>query len=513
VKQQAEYIGKHTSMDVGQYTGSMGVDDWPKAQWEEEFEKNHILVMTMTIFKNLLLQSVLRFEQVNLLVFDECHHAVKNHDYVQIMRRYKDSCSDLSPTRFLGLTASLIPSKCKPGDLTKKIEELERTLHSRSQTARDLSEVAKYATNPEEISLDFVPSTEDKKVTKVKAILEDLLNFLALFPKHLRESEIYKFVKLNFDDCHHILMNLGIWCAHEFACKAQTDIAEEIQECNGYFKGETDKMLIHLGHTKMKLFEKESSCWKIDKYRTIHMTNKVRQLLNYLGDAAVTSGDISMTPPSQRHFNGSRGRGNGAGEGRGKLLGIIFTERRTTAVLLRDLLRKQSQEGAEDLSHICCDCVVGHNDTSVGTYLRREARMGIKRQEDVLNKFRRGDINLLVSTSVVEEGVDVPRCNMVIRFDFPQNLRSYVQSKGRARAKKSQYILLIPEDEAGKLKSDLQNYNKLVEELEVVCHDRHVEEDEKILKQLQDKVKPYRNAHGATATINSCLSTVHQYVT
>ena len=505
MKQQAEYIEKHTSMEVGQYTGSMNVDDWSKEQWDAEFEKNHIFVMTMTIFKNLLLQNVLRFKQVNLLAFDECHHAVKNHDYVQIMRRYSDSCDELDPTRFLGLTASLIPSKCKPGELTKKIEELEKTLHSRAQTARDLSEVAKYATNPEEICISFVPSTYDGDVCKLNAMLEDLLSFLASFPKIQRESEIYKFVKLNFDDYHHILVNLGIWCAHEFACKALKDIADEIEECKGYFKNDIDKMLIHLGHTKMTLFKKESCQLVSGKLGTIHMTDKVRKLLYHLGDMAITSGEIEVSPRSQRNS-----KVGCVSECREKLRGIVFTERRTTAALLRDLLQKQVLMGAEDMKHIRCDCVVGHNDTSVGTYLRREARMNIKRQEDVLNKFRRGDINLLVSTSVVEEGVDVPMCNAVIRFDFPQNLRSYVQSKGRARAKNSMYVLLIPQDEVGKLRPQLDDYNSLVKELEIVCHDRHVEDDEVILQQLRDMVEPYRNSHGATATIDSSLSTVHK---
>ena len=41
--------------------------------------------------------------------------------------------------------------------------------------------------------------------------------------------------------------------------------------------------------------------------------------------------------------------------------------------------------------------------------------------------------NTLVSTNVVEEGLDVRSCNLVIKFDFPDNFRSYVQSKGRTQ--------------------------------------------------------------------------------
>ena len=50
-----------------------------------------------------------------------------------------------------------------------------------------------------------------------------------------------------------------------------------------------------------------------------------------------------------------------------------------------------------------------------------------RRLEQVLGKFRKGELNLLISTSVVEEGLDVQKCNLVIKYDFPLTFRSYVQ--------------------------------------------------------------------------------------
>lgn len=52
-------------------------------------------------------------------------------------------------------------------------------------------------------------------------------------------------------------------------------------------------------------------------------------------------------------------------------------------------------------------------------------------------------VNLLFATDVVEEGIDVPHCSSVIRFDLPKTVRSYVQSRGRARQTESQYILML----------------------------------------------------------------------
>jgi endoribonuclease Dicer len=56
--------------------------------------------------------------------------------------------------------------------------------------------------------------------------------------------------------------------------------------------------------------------------------------------------------------------------------------------------------------------------------------------------FSKMQVNLLFTTDVAEEGIHIPDCSCVIRFDLPRTTRSYVQSRGRAR-QDSQYILMI----------------------------------------------------------------------
>lgn len=502
VKQQAEYITRHTCLVVGHYSGDMGVDRWSKDRWLVELKQNHVLVMTMTIFKNLLLTGFLKLSQVNLVVFDECHHAVKNHDYVQIMRMFKEHIEegdDAIPRR-LGLTASLIPSKCKPGDIEKKIRELEEILMCRSQTAEDLQEVARYATNPDEKIYLFKSSSVDGNITSLKSVLEDSVNFLELFKRKEKVGDMYDQVKLYLDDCLHILTNLGVWCANKFAFEGLQVLEMTINDTGGIYSSDWDRGLLHLGWTQLKIFTEKSNAIleqsEHDGGEDALLTPKVQHLLHFIGNSSEKM--IAEMAPLDRDTR--------------KLRGIVFVERRTTAVQLTKLIQQRSKLDA-DLRHISCDYVVGHNEGRRGTHLRREAHMTTSKQDAVLGKFRNGHVNVLIATSVVEEGVDVPKCNLVLRFDFPPNFRSYIQSKGRARARMSQYILYIEDgEEKERRQHDLDDYHVLEKELQNICQGRIVPGEEEILRRMEEFVEPYMpyGKDGAKALLGSSLATVHR---
>ena len=53
--------------------------------------------------------------------------------------------------------------------------------------------------------------------------------------------------------------------------------------------------------------------------------------------------------------------------------------------------------------------------------------------------------NLLVATDIAQEGLDMPACNFVIRYNFVSNEIGTVQSKGRARAEQSECFLIVEE--------------------------------------------------------------------
>lgn len=69
--------------------------------------------------------------------------------------------------------------------------------------------------------------------------------------------------------------------------------------------------------------------------------------------------------------------------------------------------------------------------------------MSIKDQINALDRFRGGQINCIFATQVAEEGIDVPDCDLIIRFDLYDSAIQYIQSKGRARQINSTYITMF----------------------------------------------------------------------
>lgn len=63
-----------------------------------------------------------------------------------------------------------------------------------------------------------------------------------------------------------------------------------------------------------------------------------------------------------------------------------------------------------------------------------------------MEKFRTGELNLLCATQVAEEGLDFQACNLIIRFDNLTTFKGYVQSRGRARKKDSEFVVMIKRD-------------------------------------------------------------------
>lgn len=69
-----------------------------------------------------------------------------------------------------------------------------------------------------------------------------------------------------------------------------------------------------------------------------------------------------------------------------------------------------------------------------------------KEQEKVLKRFGNHDLNVLISTSIAEQGLNVPECEVVIRYLYVTSDISRRQAHGRARKKDSKCYLIAEEN-------------------------------------------------------------------
>ncbi|XP_025927030.1 probable ATP-dependent RNA helicase DHX58 isoform X2 [Apteryx rowi] len=113
--------------------------------------------------------------------------------------------------------------------------------------------------------------------------------------------------------------------------------------------------------------------------------------------------------------------------------GIVFTRTRQSAHSLRSWLKDTASLRGLDIRAAVL--------TGAG-YSNQTKHMTQNEQQDVIELFRKGDLNLLFSTSVAEEGLDIPECNIVVRYGLMTNEIAMMQARGRARAENSVYSIL-----------------------------------------------------------------------
>lgn len=83
VFQQYAAIKQQISHPVAWFCGAQGTDNWNQELWKTKFADNLIIVCTAEVLAQCLMHSFVRMDQINLLIFDEAHHAKKNHPYAK----------------------------------------------------------------------------------------------------------------------------------------------------------------------------------------------------------------------------------------------------------------------------------------------------------------------------------------------------------------------------------------------------------------------------------------------
>jgi endoribonuclease Dicer len=372
--------------------GAVGPSLWAKATWDKQFANNMVIVCTAEVLVQCLMHSFISISMINLLIFDEAHHTKSNHPYARLIKDYYLHEPDVAKRpRIFGMTASPVDANV---DVRQAAMELETLLHCKIATTSDLSLLANHITRPEE------------EIARYSPLLKP---FETPFHQELRSryGHVQAFQKL-FHDSKFFSSELGPWASDvywSFAFSEDESRKIQLREERVHHRKET-KSVEELDK-EIKELQEAAEYVKDHNFgapNLADLSSKVAVLNNYL------QGYYERTADSRC---------------------IVFVERRQTARLLSIIFKYL---GGPNLHG---EILVG-NGTTVG-----DQKVSVRTQFLTIKKFRKGELNCLFATSVAEEGLDIPQCNLVVRFDLYKTMIGYVQSRGRARHRNSKYLHMV----------------------------------------------------------------------
>ncbi len=391
--------------DIVVFTGAVRPDDradlWKSAS---------VVCATPQVIENDLVGNRISLADVTHITFDECHRATGNYSYNYIADRYHQDAADPLVT---GMSAS-------PGGDKEEILTVCQNLGLRDVAVmtEDDADVAEHT---------YYTSVEWEHVELPEPVIEirDALNdVIADRLTTLKELGVTRTTDPNLS-------------------QSQLDgIRAKLQELINNDKSE--------GYQGMSA---HAEIMKLRRAVELVETQSVESLRRYFErqrDAANSSGSSKA---SQRFVSEPRVKESMR---RAAAFDDLHPKFRRTRILLaqtlgiedgeRVIVFTESRDTAETLTSFLADHFdvrrfVGQGD--------KEGSSGMTQteQRETLDAFRDGEFNVLVSTSVAEEGLDVPDVDLVLFYEpVPKGIRS-IQRKGRTgRASEGRVVVLIAED-------------------------------------------------------------------
>jgi endoribonuclease Dicer len=181
------------------FCGDMGCDLWSRERWKEHFDKNMVIVCTAEVLRQCLHHSFISMDKINLLIFDEAHHAKKDHAYARIIKDFylseRKGC--LRPKIF-GMTASPVDARV---DVRRAAAELEGLLNSEIATAKD-GTLAGYTISSKQEQLAKYATLGPRFETPLYQMMYENFKLNPVFKKPLLYS-------------HQASRDLGAWCSDQ----------------------------------------------------------------------------------------------------------------------------------------------------------------------------------------------------------------------------------------------------------------------------------------------------------
>lgn len=386
----------------------------PAKKRKDIYEDKQIVNATPQTIENDVLTGNLSLKEFDLVIFDEAHRAVGDYAYVFInLQLQKQNPSAL----VVALTAS-------PGSEEEKIQDVCKNLSIKNiEIKNNEDEDVKPYIN--EIEIDWVKVDLPEEFMKIKELLENFQKKQLIFLKkvHIAKTENKKYYNrvrilemqrdirkyLTSGNAHPIHYSAASKCAALLKIAHAEELVETqgIGSLNIYFnkveedarrgKSKASGLIINDDNIKeaiiltRKLFDSKIQHPKYKELKKIIL----EQLKN--------------KPESKI---------------------LVFNHYRESIKEVVKFLEKEKE--------IRVSRFIGQATKN------NEKGMNQKKQQEVLDKLKNGEFNTLVTSSVAEEGLDIPAVELVIFFEpVPSEIRT-IQRRGRTgRFSKGRNVILM----------------------------------------------------------------------
>jgi Fanconi anemia group M protein len=387
------------------------------------FNNNQVIFFTPQTLRNDLVKRKYTLQNTALIIFDEAHHASGDYPYTMIADEYIEQNPDGT---ILALTASPGSSKDKITLLCENLHIPLENIHIRTRTDTDVKQYLK----PMDVYKIGVNLTAlmSEIYSVILVVLEERLKYLAqlnfldvksepLYNKVIRKDllrlnkELVSIVQSSGD-------KTGVYSA--LSINAQALILYhmlELIEQQGL-----DVLLIYLEKVNTDARKRNSS----KAVKILASDIRIRRVFIELKKNQEYSPEKLIHPKYQ------------------VLVQVLLEELRNNEnsrilvfVKLRDSV-KNIVKNLKNINEIKAVRFVGQ-----ATKASDDKGLSQKKQIEILKQFKEGVTNVLISTNVGEEGLDIAECDLVVFYDVVASEIRLIQRKGRtARHRKGRVVIL-----------------------------------------------------------------------
>jgi ERCC4-related helicase len=415
VEQHANFL--RAALVDGSIVSSM-TGETPPEERAAIMSRSRIITSTPQVIENDLLSRRIDLEDVSVVIFDEAHRGVGNYSYVYIAEKYRREAAN---PLVLGITAS-------PGSQIERIEEICTNLGIENiQTRTD--------NDP-----DVAPFVHHREIEWVRLVVPDELLRLRTLIDEVMSNKIEELNRLGIAGQSPGLSQARIDSKASkrelLDLQARMRLAAARQPNQSLFKGISVMAEVLKLHHAIELVETQGRD-ALSRYfsrleseamsksgskasRRIMDDPRIGEAITMLANTKVEHPKLAavmeilkdqlLEKPDSRI--------------------MVFTNYRDTAsALLKSLENEKSIRAVRFVGQ------ASHQD---------DQGLSQKKQSQILEMFRAGEYNVLIATSVGEEGIDIPATDMVLFYEpVPSEIRS-IQRKGRTgRARAGRVVVLM----------------------------------------------------------------------